>query len=319
MRRKEDNIMSLGQNLQFLRKRDNITQEQLAEALEVSRQSVSKWESDTSYPEMDKLLQLANLFHCNLDDLVQKDVSSQYVEDKCNYDEFMNQFSKRITLGVGLILSGLTFTLFLMTFISEIHGFNMEELSGVIFLLFVVVAVAIFIVSGSQRSYFEKKNSYIENFYSEAEKEAFHKKYTTFITTGVVLIIFGMILAAASDVIISDDHMINDMIDFDYLSGAVFMLLTTIAVILFVYAGTQKSKYNINHYNLMHDHNSQIYKNSKKNGLVSGCIMMVATIIYLTCGFIWNLWGIAWIVYPIFGIACGIVSTVINRNNEEEN
>ncbi len=178
--------MSLGQNLQFLRKRDNITQEQLAEALEVSRQSVSKWESDTSYPEMDKLLQLANLFHCNLDDLVQKDVSTQYVEDKCNYDVFMNQFSKRITLGVGLILSGLTFTLFLMTFISEIQGIDMEELSGVIFLLFVVVAVAIFIVSGSQKSYFEKKNPYIENFYSEAEKEAFHKKYTTFIPTGVV-------------------------------------------------------------------------------------------------------------------------------------
>ncbi|MDE6212008.1 MAG: helix-turn-helix domain-containing protein, partial [Lachnospiraceae bacterium] len=129
--------MSLGQNLQFLRKRDNITQEQLAEVLEVSRQSVSKWESDTSYPEMDKLLQLANLFHCNLDDLIQKDVSTQYVEDKCNYDQFMNQFSKRITLGVGLILSGLTFTLFMNTFFSEIQGFNMEELSGVIFLLFV--------------------------------------------------------------------------------------------------------------------------------------------------------------------------------------
>ena len=41
--------MSLGQNLQFLRKRDNITQEQLAETLEVSRQSVSKWESDVSH------------------------------------------------------------------------------------------------------------------------------------------------------------------------------------------------------------------------------------------------------------------------------
>ena len=50
--------MSLGENLQFLRKKNNITQEQLAEQLDVSRQSVSKWESDSSYPEMDKLLQL---------------------------------------------------------------------------------------------------------------------------------------------------------------------------------------------------------------------------------------------------------------------
>lgn len=309
--------MSLGQNLQFLRKRDNITQEQLAETLEVSRQSVSKWESDTTYPEMDKLLQLASLFHCSLDDLVQKDISTQYVEDKCNYDQFMNQFSKRITLGVALILSGITLTLFLMTFFPHIQGFDMEDLSGVIFLLFVVVAVAIFIVSGSQRSYFEKKNPYIENFYSEAEKEAFHKKFTIFITTGVVLIIFGIILFLAYD-IVPTNNMVSDIIDFDILVSAVFMLLVTIAVTLFVYAGTQDSKYNINHYNLMHDPDSQTYKNDKKTELICGCIMMVATMIFLACGLIWDLWRIAWIVYPIFGIACGIASTVINRNNPEE-
>ena len=50
--------MSLGENLQFLRKKAEITQEQLAEQLEVSRQSVSKWESDTAFPEMDKILQM---------------------------------------------------------------------------------------------------------------------------------------------------------------------------------------------------------------------------------------------------------------------
>ncbi|MDE7009837.1 MAG: helix-turn-helix domain-containing protein, partial [Oscillospiraceae bacterium] len=45
--------MSLSENLQFLRQRRGITQEQLAEELDVSRQSVSKWESGVSYPEMD--------------------------------------------------------------------------------------------------------------------------------------------------------------------------------------------------------------------------------------------------------------------------
>lgn len=311
--------MSLGQNLQFLRKRDNITQEQLAETLEVSRQSVSKWESDTTYPEMDKLLQLANLFHCSLDDLVQKDISTQYVEDKCNYDQFMNQFSKRITTGVGLILSGVTLMLFLNAFFSHIQGFDMEELSGVIFLFFVVIAVAIFIISGLQYSYFEKKYPYIENFYTETEKEEFHKKLIKFVTTGVVLIIFGMILAVASDAVVSEDHMIRNMIDFDMLGGTLFMLLVTIAVILFIYAGTQDSKYNIERYNLMHDHSSQTYKNDKKVGLICGSIMMVATMIYLGCGFLGKLWHIVWVVYPVFGIACGIVSMVINRNNEEEN
>ena len=310
--------MSLGQNLQFLRKRDNITQERLAEELEVSRQSVSKWESDTTYPEMDKLLQLASFFHCTLDDLVQKDICTQYVEDKCNYDQFMNQFSRRITTGVGLILSGVTLMLLLDTFISEVHGIDMEELSGIIFLFFVIAAVAIFIVSGLQRSYFETKYPYIENFYSDEEKEAFHKKLIQFITTGVVLIIFGMILATTIDAVISPDNIIQDRIDLDMLSGALFMFPVTIAVILFTYAGTQDGKYNIEQYNLMHDHNSQTYKNDKKIGIICGSIMMVATMIYLGFGFLGNFWHSAWVVYPIFGIACGIVSMVINRNNEEK-
>lgn len=58
--------MSLAENLQFLRKQKNITQEQLAEQLEVSRQSVSKWESAQSYPEMEKLLQICSMFHLSL-------------------------------------------------------------------------------------------------------------------------------------------------------------------------------------------------------------------------------------------------------------
>ena len=309
--------MSLGQNLQFLRKRDNITQEQLAESMEVSRQSVSKWESDTTYPEMDKLLLLSNLFHCTLDDLIQKDMSTQYIEDKCNYDQFMNQYGKRNTLGVGLILCGLTLMLFLSAFAPLIQGLDMEELSGIIFLFFVIAAVAIFIVSGLQKDYFEKKNPYIENFYSETEKEEFHKKLIKFVTTGVVLIIFGMILAIALETIVSDTHAIRNEIDFDILGGALFMFLVTIAVTLFVYSGTQDSKYNIDRYNLMHDHTSQTYKNDKKIGLICGCIMMIATMIFLSCGFIWNLWKTAWVVYPVFGIACGIAATVINRNNEE--
>lgn len=311
--------MSLGQNLQFLRKKQNMTQEQLAEALDVSRQSVSKWESDTTYPETDKLLQLADLFHCSLDDLMRNDVSSQYVEDKNHYDEFMNQFSKRITLGVGLILSGVTIMMLLSAVLPQSQNFDIEALSSILFLLFVIAAVAIFIVSGMQYDHYQKKNVYIENFYAEEEKEAFHKKFTLFITLGVVLIIFGFILAIGCDTIISYDNEIRSVIDLDSLTGSLFMLLVTIAATLFTYAATQESKYNIKRYNLMHNHDSQTYKNDKKIGLFCGCIMMAATMIFLACGFIGDLWKIAWVVYPIFGIACGIVSIIINRNNEENN
>ena len=157
--------MSLGENLQFLRKKSNITQEQLAEMLEVSRQSVSKWESDTTYPEMDKLLQISGIFHCSLDDLVQKDINTQYVEDKAHYDEHHNRSSRQITTGVSLILSGLTLMLFLVAVFPKIE--QMEYLATMIFFIFVAIAVAIFVMTGLQNDHFSKKNPVIENFYTE--------------------------------------------------------------------------------------------------------------------------------------------------------
>lgn len=68
--------MSFGQNLQCLRKMSNkMTQEELAERLGVSRQTVSKWELDIGYPEMDKVIELCSLFSCNMDELVRGDLN----------------------------------------------------------------------------------------------------------------------------------------------------------------------------------------------------------------------------------------------------
>lgn len=68
--------MSLGQNLQFLRKMGNrMTQEELAEKLGVSRQTVSKWELDVVYPEINKLVELCNLFSCTMDELVRENMN----------------------------------------------------------------------------------------------------------------------------------------------------------------------------------------------------------------------------------------------------
>jgi len=66
--------MNFCNNLQKLRKKLNMSQEQLAESLGVTRQSVSKWESGASYPEMDKLVALCKIFNCELDDLVNKNI-----------------------------------------------------------------------------------------------------------------------------------------------------------------------------------------------------------------------------------------------------
>ena len=69
--------MSFRDNLQHLRATRNMTQEQLAMLLGVSRQSVSKWEAEKSYPEMDKLLKLCDLFDCSLDELIKGDLTTR--------------------------------------------------------------------------------------------------------------------------------------------------------------------------------------------------------------------------------------------------
>jgi len=67
--------MNFGKNLQFLRHlKGNMTQEDLAEKMNISRQTVSKWELDTVQPEMDKAIELCRLFNCSLDDLFRSDM-----------------------------------------------------------------------------------------------------------------------------------------------------------------------------------------------------------------------------------------------------
>lgn len=70
--------MTLGNKLSKLRKENNYTQEQLAEILGVSRQAISKWESNIAYPETEKLLKLGELYECSMDYLL-KDENSESV------------------------------------------------------------------------------------------------------------------------------------------------------------------------------------------------------------------------------------------------
>lgn len=70
--------MTLGDKLSRLRKENNYTQEQLADILGVSRQAISKWESDASYPETEKLIQLSDIYHCSLDYLLKNEMESDH-------------------------------------------------------------------------------------------------------------------------------------------------------------------------------------------------------------------------------------------------
>ena len=97
--------MKFGDKLIELRKKNGYSQEELAEKLGVSRQSVSKWESNNTYPETDKIVQIANLFDCSMDDLINDkitDVESSLRKNKNNVRHIWNSFLEFIINTVNM-------------------------------------------------------------------------------------------------------------------------------------------------------------------------------------------------------------------------
>ena len=88
--------MTLGEKLSKLRKEYNYTQEQLADILGVSRQSISKWESDIAYPETEKLIELGKLFDCSMDYLLKDDIIDKNSVMSQALDQRLEHFSKKI-------------------------------------------------------------------------------------------------------------------------------------------------------------------------------------------------------------------------------
>ena len=93
--------MNFGENLYNLRKKQKMSQEKLAEKVGVSRQSVSKWENGTAYPEMNRILELCKIFHCQLNDLVNDkilDFDSLDEEIKMNVVKFNKEKQKKLKI-----------------------------------------------------------------------------------------------------------------------------------------------------------------------------------------------------------------------------
>ena len=80
--------MILGEKITELRKKNNWSQEELAGQLGISRQSVSKWESGASIPDMDKIIALSNLFSVSTDYLLKDELGEETPSETKVYDEF---------------------------------------------------------------------------------------------------------------------------------------------------------------------------------------------------------------------------------------
>lgn len=88
--------MTLGEKIAKQRKEMNCTQKQLADMLGVSRQSVSKWESDIAYPETDKLIELGKLFDCSMDYLLKEDVTEKSGVQSNGFAKTVDDIGKKV-------------------------------------------------------------------------------------------------------------------------------------------------------------------------------------------------------------------------------
>ena len=284
--------MSFGQNLQFLRKTAGITQEGLTEKLEVSRQSVSKWESDNSFPEMEKLVQLCDIFGCSMDTLVKGDAEKETAQDNNGYDKFMTNYARKTTLATGLVFLALVYG-----GVADALKFP-DALMNIVFMLLIVCAIMLFIVSGNALSDFRNDNKNIKPFYKQEEIKAFKGRYSVRNAVGIGIFLMGFVFSSAVDGM-------KDSVIKEVLENSVFLICLGIGACIVVYNGLLKDKFDIDKYNRI----AEGEKNTDDSrGKWYGTIMIISTIVFLVTGIIWKVWEYNWLSFVVGGLLCGIVA-----------
>lgn len=308
--------MRLSENLSAYRRRLGLTQEELAERLGVSRQAVSKWESNRSRPELELLLALAELYSCTVDELLlgtppegldqgEKDEPDPEEERMLfeAYDLEQRTFALQMAGGVGLTLLGIA----LGNFFSRWEG-----LEALFFFLPMAVAVYLFITGGMRYDAFRKENPPIPDLYEPEEKAEFRRTFTTGMAVAVSLVLVDLALAGFLDG--------AAWLDEDVGSGVFFLILSGAAAIL-VALGILYGRYNVAEYNQTteKDRAKAAAKEGRRteedheaaaDGRADAIVMLTATGVFLVAGVVFHAWHPAWIVFPLGGILCGIMETV---------
>ncbi len=314
--------MILAEKITLLRKQNNWSQEDLAEELGISRQSVSKWESGTSIPDLDKIVKLSALFGVSTDYLLKDEVEEDAylsVSAGDNVDnareifaetatEFMNatfEFASKLAVAVFMyILSPIT--LIALGGMSEspnsVITENMVGGIGVAILITIVaVATVILLMSGvpyeNKYEYLEKENialSYGVAGIVEKRRKEFEATYKMNLAVGVGLCIASVIplmLAAAFEV---PEHMIVY-----FVCALLFIVALGVYRIVWsctIWGGFQK---------LLEegDYSRQNKLDNKLADTFTGIYWCVITAIYLGISFTQNNWGISWVIWPVAGVA----------------
>lgn len=288
------------QNLQKLRAEKNISQEQLADKIGVSRQSVSAWESGKSSPELEKLIALSELFEISLDELTGEILTRKANFNKKEYEKSYQKIALIRALGMLILFTGLAIAAY---FSGSTASFNV--LAGVNLMLSLAISVPLLILAknfdNSETENLLDYNIKIDKIFSKNEiRQAKNIKNSS--TMAFVSTIFTAI-AAHQIIYHFSDLGIN-------LANTIFMALLGIGISASTYGNSIFSKIN----NFYEIENKDEEKDSKI-GFFAAITMLSITAIYLTYSFITNDWASARILYTIGGIAIAIFTIFIKRKN----
>ena len=115
--------MNLGQNIYELRTAKNLSQGNLADLLDVSRQSVSKWETDAAIPDLDKLVRMCDVFGVTLDELTGRTPQEKEVEKSVRIVEKSSALTPAKIVGYILLAVTIVASILLFTLAKDIEDF----------------------------------------------------------------------------------------------------------------------------------------------------------------------------------------------------
>lgn len=309
------------------RKKNGWSQEELAEKLSVSRQSVSKWESAQSTPDLQKIIQMSQIFGVTTDYLLKDDIEDVSLEvldqeyaaepvrsislaEANEYIEDTKATAPVIALATALCICCPIVLLFLCGLL-EANVFANEALCvGIgLFYLFgsISVAVAMFIKTGGKMNKYEFMKT--ENFETQYGVSGMAKEllkdsepgYQASIIAGVVLCICCAIPLIISALMEAPDYVYIFM-------TCVLLVLVSIGVSCFIIGCSTHDCYKI----LIQEgeFNKKNKKINKKVNIIGSVYWPIITAIYLGISFYFMNWEISWIIWPVAGVIYGAISAI---------
>ena len=322
--------MILADKIIDLRKKNGWSQEELAEKLGVSRQSVSKWESAQSVPDMGRVVQMSELFGVSTDYLL-KDALEQpetgedgaltetaahtvAMEEANGFLEIRAKNAGRTALGVLLcVLSPVCLILLGGAREAGLLGLTEAQVTGLglaLLLLMVGGAVALFVTCGlraARFAYLEKEP--IDTLYgvdgmTRERREQFRPIYNRQLTLGIVLCVLAVIPIFLGVLFAGEEAVFSQA-----LCVAATLCLVGVGVLLIVRASVLWDGFR----QLLQegDYSRDAKESTRSLQPFSGIYWALVTAGYLLWSFLSGAWDRTWIVWPVAGVAFGAVCGVI--------